>query len=93
MTLKELSHILHKTSVAGYFNGEKFAESRLLNYMAGLFRVTDKITMQIALPDGWWYFDIWRYNNSADGYTYRIPETRQEERRVIDALLNKGKEA
>ena len=53
-----------------------------------MFRGTPKagnrIVMEIALPDGRWFFTINRYG---DGYDYTIPNNRDEEARIL-ALLS-----
>ena len=89
MTKLELTTQLIDLAVAGYFNGEKFSKARLTNYIGKMCRnVGDKLYMQIALPDGEWFFKIVRY---ADGeWDYILPDTREQEQRIIAELLNKA---
>ena len=91
MTLREISSTLYKSSVAGYFNHTKFTRTELLNYMEAMFQgklKNDRLTMEIALPDGWWYFIIWHYGKGADEYLWNIPETREQEKLIKDALFS-----
>ena len=89
MTKLELTTQLMDLAVAGYFNGENFSNARLTNYIGKMCRnVGDKLYMQIALPDGGWLFKIVRY---ADGeWDYILPDTREQEQRIIAELLNKA---
>lgn len=84
MTLHETCKQLHSLSVNGYFNGEKFTISRLENYVKSMFRGNlaggNKLMMQIALPDGLWYFFITNY--AKNEFDYTIPDTRDQERRL-----------
>ena len=86
MTITYIASQLHSLSVGGYFNGEKFSESRLADYIRNMLRTGDRLVMEIALPDGRWLFTITRFAPSADGFDYYIPDTREEESR-IKALL------
>lgn len=92
MTIHEVASSLHGLSVGGYFNGERFTVSRLENQIAALFRGTPKggnrLVFQIALPDGWWYFNVSRFADRPDGYDYYIPETREQEERVKAILFS-----
>lgn len=76
MTIKNVAKALHGLSVGGFFNGEKFTVTRLENQIRAWMRGTNRIVMQIALPDGWWYFTVTNHNGS---YLYNIPETREQE--------------
>ena len=81
MTIQEVSKQLIQLSVAGYINGEKFTADRLTNQIASWFRGSSKsrIVMEIALPDGRWFFSVNRFGNGRDGFDYTIPENREEE--------------
>lgn len=70
-------------------SAEKFTKERLTNYIGKMCRnVGDKLYIQIALPDGEWFFKIVHY---ADGeWDYYIPDTRVEEQRIITELMNKA---
>lgn len=88
MTISQCARQLHDLSVGGYFNGEKFTVDRLTNMIASLFNGSTKkhIVLQIALPDGWWFFTINHYNESRDGFDWTIPETREQEAKVLSLL-------
>lgn len=91
MTIQYLSNQLHSLSVGGFFNGEKFTKGELLDYLKGVFRPelnTTRWVMEIALPDGRWFFTITRFSDSSDGFDYFIPDTREQEKSVI-ALLDR----
>lgn len=79
MTLKQVSNSLYGLSVGGYFNGEAFTKERLYAYLRAMMRGAKRLVMQIALPDGWWYFSVVKYGDKHDSYSYDIPETRRDE--------------
>ena len=84
MTVKELTNQLFDLSVAGYFNGEKFTKERLNTYITNMFKTGQRLVMNIALPDGRWYFYINKYNDN--DYDYVIPDTREQEERILRFL-------
>lgn len=89
MTLHEIAHQLFNLSVAGYFNREKFTETRLRNHIAAQTQGDGQktIVMEIALPDGWRNFEISRMPQFGKGfYDYNIPETREQEKAVLSRL-------
>jgi len=92
MTIHDVSAQLHRLSVAGYFNGEKFSQRRLETFIRDSFRpgvhlkAGNRLVMEIALPDGRWYFTINRFSPEPDGFDYTIPDDREQEAR-IKALL------
>jgi len=43
--------------------------------------------MNIALPDGRWYFYIDKYNDNE--YGYFIPNTREQEQKILDVFKSK----
>lgn len=93
MTISQVAHELYKLSVAGYFNGEKYTESRLKNYIANNFRygnlkLKNRFVMEIALPDGRWFFFITKYSDKTDGFDYTIPENREQETRILQELVS-----
>lgn len=90
MTLHYVASQLHSLSVAGYFNREKFTVARLEKLLSDLFRTGDSVTLEIALPDGWWYFTVSRYAPTRDGFDYFIPDTREQSDRLLDALLKRS---
>jgi len=85
MTINEVSNQLFSLSVGGYFNREKFTRTRLRNQIAALLREPGVITLEIALPDGWWYFNIFRYPDNC--YQYVIPETREQEAHIKSRIF------
>lgn len=87
MTIHQVSTQLHDLSVAGYFNGEKFSRRRLKDYITRMFRAGGtRLVMEIALPDGRWYFTVNRFSPAPDGFDYTIPDTREEEAEIIGTL-------
>ena len=89
MTIHELSEQLHSLSVGGYFNREKFSVERLQAQIEALTRTSDSVIFEIALPDGWWYFKIYKYGmeRGRGQYDYYIPETRDQELRIKNELF------
>lgn len=93
MTLKEISkELVNELAVGGYINREKYTADELKGYLESLFRSNLKLgnraVIEIALPDGWWYMYVVRYVNRNDGFDYYIPDTRDEEKALIESLLN-----
>lgn len=87
MTKTELVNQIYSLSVAGYFNGEKFTKARLNTYISKLcHNVGDSLIMNIALPDGRWYFKIVHYDQGA--WDYFIPATRGTEQHIIEELVS-----
>ena len=88
MTIHDTAAQLHRLSVAGYINGERFTVKRLENQIEAWFRGTDKrqIVMEISLPDGRWFFTVNRFSEKPDGFDYTIPDTREQEA-LIKGLL------
>lgn len=91
MTLNNVIDQLYDLSVAGFFNREKYTKAELKTYIHSFFRPeihTKVFTMEIALPDGWWHFEI--HQDPRWGYDYIIPETREQEALVIQHLLQRA---
>lgn len=94
MTIREIAHQLHRLSVVGYFNGEKFSEKELRGYLEGMFRpgvhlkAGNSVIMEISLPDGNWFFSVSRFSDSRDGYDYWIPDNKEEEGRILSRLMD-----
>ena len=89
MTLNEITKQLFNLSIGGYFNREKFTETRLRNYITAMTRGENlrPVVMEIALPDGWWNFEIHRLPEiGKDFYDYSIPENREQEKAVLGRL-------
>ncbi len=90
MTLTEIATQLHGLSVGGYINGEKFSRSRLRDQLVHSFHEASckNVLMQIALKDGQWYFTISEW--APGQYDYCIPETREQEERLLENFLGKN---
>lgn len=86
MTINELINQVYGLSVAGYFNGEKYSKREFAEYVKGVFRPelnTSRWLMEIALPDGRWFFQMTRFSDAADGFDYYIPDNRAQEQALI----------
>ena len=92
MTIKYLASQLHDLSLGGYFNGQKVSKQWLESYISKAFqsqlKLGNRLVMEIALPDGRWLFTINRFSDSADGFDYTIPETREQEARIRKMLAS-----
>ena len=89
MTIKYVAEQLYAQSVFGFFNGEKFTKAEFTNYLKRWFRPELKTTrwvMEIALPDGRWHCVVSRYSESPDGFDYYIPETREQDKALVDSF-------
>lgn len=92
MTIHQIAQQLFDSSVAGYFNGEKFTRRELELYIASMFRegtslkAGNRLVMEIALPDGRWYFFITHYGAGADEFDYTIPDDRDQEAQIKGLL-------
>lgn len=87
MTLNEVINQIYDLSVGGYFNGEKFTKERLTNMLKAMFRTNNRYIIGIALPDGWWTMQINQF--APNEFDYIIPDTREEEQKIIDRLYNR----
>lgn len=94
MTLTEVTNQLYNLSVNGYFNREKFTLERLRSYVSKMLS-DDKeqsITMEIALPDGWWYFTISKLPQfGRNFYDYNIPDSRAKEAHIKSLLFSQAR--
>ena len=91
MTLHDVSSQLYTLSLDGFFNRERFTKKQLHDALAAHMReaqfntIPNMFVMEIALPDGWWFFTVNKYSAGASaGYDYWIPETREQERALLD---------
>lgn len=82
MTLREVASQVHALS-HGRVNGEKFTKRELKNVFTMWMRESTRYIGEITLADGNWLFALGRY---ADEYDYWIPDTREQEQRLYDAL-------
>lgn len=85
MTLHDTASQIIKLAVGGYINGEKFSESRLQTWLGKMLsEPNSKAVFEIALPDGRWFAEAIR--DERFGYDYYIPDTREDEARIIAGL-------
>jgi len=86
MTLHEVSSQLYDLSIDGFFNRERFTKKRLHDTLAAHMRepqfnaIPNTFVMEIALPDGWWFFTVSKHGKE---YGYCIPETREQEKALL----------
>ena len=90
MTLHETIQSVYGLTVAGYINREKMTLTAFEGYIKNLFKgntkLSNRVVVEIALPDGWWLCQIIRFADRRDGFNYEIPETREQEQRIWKAL-------
>lgn len=92
MTLHDIASQLHDLSVDGCFNGEHFTRAGLETAIRMWMRnpehnkIKNRYVLEISLQDGRWLMTIDKISDSADGYDYYIPDTRDEEGRLWDLL-------
>lgn len=91
MTLHDIATQLHK-STNGRVNGENFTrqalESNLRRWMRNCEnnKIRNSVVVEVAMPDGGWLCEIHKFADTADGYDYYIPDTREQEQRIWNAL-------
>ncbi len=87
MTLHDVSSQLYALSLDGFFNHERFTMKRLHDTLTAHMReaqfnaIPNTFVMEIALPDGWWFFTVNKYGAE---YDYWIPDTREQEKALLD---------
>ena len=90
MTIHDVSSQLVSLAVDNKLNGIKFSVKSLEQHLRMTFRPEvhlhggNKYVMEISLPDGGWYIYIIEY--APGEYDYYIPDTREQEKRVIAIL-------
>lgn len=88
MTIRDISSQLTSLSADNKFNGIKRSKTSLENFIATMFKSPlaggNKLVMTISLPDGEWFFYIVQY--APGEFDYYIPDTREQEKRVIAIL-------
>lgn len=88
MTLRDVSSQLYSLSVGGYFNREKFSKSQFSGLMNAMFKNGgQKYIGEIALPDGWWNFKVFRYGARKDQFDYTIAEDKAKNESLYHDLL------
>lgn len=85
MTIREISKQLHQLS-HGIINGEHFTIRELERTISMWMRGSKRYICEITLADSSWLFSIDRFADAADGYDYYIPDTREQEERLWEAL-------
>lgn len=92
MTVREVATQLCEISTDGKFNGEKFTRRELADYIHNMFRgelkLGNRFVMSMVLKDGEWLFAVDRFADRADGYDYWIPDTREQEQELWEALYD-----
>ena len=83
MTLHDVATQVHRLS-RGRINGERFTYAQLKANIATWCRIGNgRYIGSIVLPDGEWLYEL----TSGDfGYDYYIPDTREQENALYDAL-------
>lgn len=94
MTLRETASQLHSLSIDGFFNRQKVTARWLEDYISTMLirsgSKSNSLVMEIALPDGWWHFTIHKFKDGGKmGFDYTIPDTREQEARILSDLLNR----
>jgi len=87
MTLREVVNQVYDLSVDGYFNRIKFTKQEFSLYVWRMMRTTNKLIFEIALPDGWWYMSINRWNDNSKQYDYYIPDTKEDSEKLYQELV------
>ncbi len=92
MTIKEISKQLCELSIL--INGETPARSWVESYIKRMFRigslaVPDKLLMRVLLDDGEWFCVVSRFSASSDGFDYEIPDTKEQEEKLIAEWFKK----
>ena len=93
MTLTQAADQLYNLSLGGYFNREKFTADGWRRHVKGLMKhpetlkIKNTLVQEIALEDGWWLFSIC-YIPSCGEYGWNIPDTREEEQKLKERLLD-----
>lgn len=85
MTLREITQQIYSITVNGRINGEHFTAQELYTaFKAWLREPQSQYIFTALLPDGEWYCKAIR---GPWGYGYIIPETRHEEKHIINELF------
>jgi hypothetical protein len=91
MTIKEITNHLMELSKDHIFNGVEANASWLENFIRTMFKSPLKNHNKLIMyannfGDGGWYFTITKYGNKSDEFDYYIPDTREQEKKIIDLL-------
>ena len=90
MTIREITTQLYDLAVGHTLNGKTWTKQELEHYIRTMFtgslKLDNAVAMEISLPDGKWLMTIDRFSDANDGFDYYIPDTREQEKRIWDAL-------
>lgn len=89
MTLHETAYWLMRLT-GGKLNGEVYTDAELGYVLEKAFRTGTSYYMHGTLPDGDWLIEVFQYNDTADGYGYYLPDTREQEARLRSKLLGEA---
>lgn len=89
MTLNETAYWLMRLT-GGKLNGETYSRKELTEVLKNAFRTGKSYFMHGTLPDGEWLIEVLQYRDARDGYDYYLPDTREEEARLIEKFLSKA---
>lgn len=90
MTIHNIAQQLHTLSLDGHINGEKFTrrelEEAIQRWMTNpeKLQIPNRYVFEICLRDGRWFGTI---DKVGDEYDYYIPDTREEEARLVERLF------
>lgn len=87
MTINYIADQLYNISVAGYFNGEKFTRKEFRTFLAMNLRNCKAFRFEVALLDGRWLCEVRRYADTADGFDYYVPDSRDAEAELWHRFL------
>lgn len=94
MTINQLADQVLRSAVDNRINGEKFTKKRFIIYVERLMSagpaIPHTLVLDIELPDGRWNFTVGhdpRSDDFRDGYDWWVPDTREDEARLVDHLM------
>lgn len=90
MTIREMTKQVFDLC-GGKINGEQRTYSSFLRQVQIIFHGENagkKITFTMELPDGEWFFEMIKVDDHL--YDYYLPETRGQEKRMIEDLYNRA---
>ena len=93
MTIKEVANQIYSLSIGHYVNGVKFTKMELESTLARWMRnaennkIKNCVVMEICMADGRWLTEVFKYADRPDGYDYDIPDNREQEKRIYEALM------
>ena len=89
MTLKDVAGQIYSLTSGGHVNGENYSKKQLENAIYKWLQdaennaIPNSYVIQMALPDGLWLTTV---DKIPGGYDYYIPDTRDQEQRLYQAL-------